>query len=120
TYRKSIKDRKRNYQEVLARLAGNERFLENGAMEEDPMLLVTADCTHFWRTCPSLILDETDPDKGPGDKSSDENHVYDELAYACRSRPYVTTEQDRWFEENREWIRQARKEVVDPYATKNH
>lgn len=116
-YRKSVKDRKRNYQEVLARLAGNPRFLEDGTEEEDPMFFATANCIHFWRTVPSLTLDEIDPEKGPGDKSSDENHCYDEVAYACRSMPYVTTEWDRHMQEFGEDIRRAQGKGVDPYAT---
>lgn len=96
-YRKAIKDRRRNYQEVICRLAGNAKFTENGIIEEDPMLFVTENCTHFWRTVPALVLDPTDPDKGPGPRQED--HVYDELAYACRSMPYVTTEDDRVVEQ---------------------
>lgn len=117
-FQKSVKDRKRNYQEVLARLAGNPRYLENGDMEEDPMFFCTVNCRHFWRTVPTLTLDESDAEKGPGDKSSDENHVYDEWAYAMRSRPFVTTEDDRYHQEWGEEIRRARGAVMDPYATK--
>ena len=43
--RKSQKDRERNYNEFLARLAGNPLIRENGKTEEHPMLLVTANCT---------------------------------------------------------------------------
>ena len=115
-FRKSIKDRKRNYTECLARLAGNPRFMEDGSEEEDPMFFCTSNCTHFWRTVPTLTLDEVDHEKGPGDKSSDENHCYDEWAYAMRSQPYVTTERDRHMQEWGEEIEKARGKGVDPYA----
>jgi len=114
--RKAKKDRKRNYNEVISRLAGNDRYLETGESFNDPMFFVTADCTQFWRTCPTLLLDEIDGEKGPGDKPSDENHVYDEVAYALRSRPFVTTEEDRWLAENHEDMKRARGKTEDPYA----
>ena len=114
--RKAKKDRKANYTEVISRLAGNPRFFENGVTEDEPMLFATANCTHFWRTVPILTLDETDPEKGPDTKLED--HVYDELAYACRSRPFVLTEQDRFEIEFGEEMREARGEVVDPYSTR--
>jgi len=114
-FRKSHKDRKRNYQEVLARLAGNPRVMDTGEAYEDPMFFVTADCLHFWRTVPSLTLDDTDPEKGPNTKLED--HIYDEVAYACRSRPYVSTQEDRWYQEWGEEARAARGGTLDPYST---
>lgn len=113
--RKSQKDRERNYSEFLARLAGNPLIRENGRSEEHPMLFITANCTHFWRTVPILTLDETDPNKGPDTKLED--HVYDEVAYAIRSRPYVMTKDDRWEEEWGEIARRALGKNQDPYAT---
>lgn len=105
------KDRKAMYAEMIARLAGEEGR---------PMFYVTQNCTHFWRTVPMLTFDETDPDKGPNTKLED--HVYDEVAYALRSRPYVTTEKDRWMEENRFAMREAlaseKRYSRDPYATR--
>ena len=77
------------------------------------MFLITENCLHFWRTVPILTLDENDPDKGPDTKLED--HVYDSVAYALRSRPYVTTEDDRWRDTNAEYIKQIR--GADPYAT---
>ena len=112
--RKSHKDRKRNYQEIISRLAGNPKFVETGTVEEDPMLFVTANCIHFWRTVPTLTYDEVDPEKGPD--TAQEDHVYDEVAYACRSMPYVTTEEDR----NDEEYNDAMMENgggYDPYST---
>lgn len=92
-FRKSQKDRRRNYQEIIARLAGSPRFLTNGKKATDPMVFITSNCFHFWRTIPALLLDDLEPEKGPGTKGED--HVYDEFAYALRSRPFVTTELDR-------------------------
>ena len=117
TFQKSQKDRKRNYAEVLARLAGNPRILENGKVEEDPMFFITANCRHFWRTCPILTLDEVSAEKGPSDKQSEENHVYDEVAYALRSRSYVITEEGRYDMEHYDEIKAARSKMDDPYAT---
>ncbi len=114
--RKAIKDRKRNYAEVLARLAGNPRYMEDGTVEEDPLFFVTANCTHFWRTCPSLILDETDPEKGPETKLQ-EDHCYDCVAYALRSRPIMLTQEDRYMAEWGAEVRRAKGQVMSRYAT---
>ena len=114
--RKSKKDRKVNYAEVLSRLAGNVRFGDDGIVEEDPMFFVTADCRHFWRTVPILTLDTIDPEKGPHTKLED--HVYDEVCYGLRSRPYSVTEEERYEKENYWEIKEAMKRNVDPYATR--
>lgn len=111
--RKSVKDRKAAYTEILARLAGNPSFTEDGSKGDYPMLYVTADCKQFWRTVPVLTLDETDPEKGPDTKLED--HVYDEVVYLLRSRPYVTTTDDRWEIEKERALRPFRSS--DPYAT---
>ena len=113
--RQAQKDRARNYAEFLSRLAGNPRHMEDGRIEEDPMFFVTGNCLHFWRTVPSLTLDDTDPEKGP-DKSL-EAHVYDEVAYGLRSRPFVMTKDDRWIQEHGEAEEEAIGKVDDPYAT---
>ena len=86
--RRAEKDRKRNYQEIQARLAGNPRFLEDGTIEEDPMFFVTLDCTHFWRTTPSLTLDLIDPEKGPDTKLEDHclhglTRIYTDKGMVC-------------------------------------
>jgi hypothetical protein len=106
--RQSKKDRKANYAEIIARLAGNPKFMEDGETWE-PMFYVTANCLHFWRTVPPLVLDENDPDKGPG--TDQEDHIFDEVAYALASRPFTTTEQD--YKEQG----QPRQRRIDPYAT---
>ena len=108
---RSKKDRTSGYWEVLSRLSGNEHYKEDGE-ETHPMLFVTESCRHWWRTCPILTSDTTDPEKGPDTKLED--HAYDETVYACMSRPFVSTEEDRWLEENAEFISHA-KGGVDPY-----
>lgn len=81
---KSKKDRINNYQEVRARIAGDE---------DGPMLFVTVGCKHWWRTVPDLQLEDRHPEKGPG--TEQEDHCYDETAYACASRPFITTYRER-------------------------
>lgn len=111
------KSREQNYNEFLCRLAGSRNYLSDGREGDAPMFYVTADCTHFWRTVPALILDSTNPEKGPD--SSQEDHCYDEASYALRSRPYMTTEQDRYMAAHGDEIREARRNgrSRDPYAT---
>lgn len=82
--RQSKKDLESNYQEIRARLVGEDNI---------PMLYVTANCKHWWRTVPDLQVDDLHPEKGPD--TSQEDHAYDELAYACASRPYIMTKKDR-------------------------
>lgn len=103
--RQSKKDRKANYAEIIARLAGNPKFSETGEIWE-PMFYVTANCTQWWRSVPPLILDDSDPDKGPG--TTQEDHCYDEMSYALASRPFTTTEKD---------VGYVRQRSMDPYAT---
>jgi hypothetical protein len=113
--RKSEKDRKHNFSEILARLAGNPDLMHDGEENDEPDLFITENCVHFWRTVPILTLDENDPDKGPDQRLED--HVYDEVAYACRSRPYVNTERTRFDTEHASAIAAARGHSGDPYAT---
>jgi hypothetical protein len=92
--RQSRKGREQNYQEIRARIQGDK--------DGRPMLYALEGCKHFWRTLPSLQLDESHPEKGPDSKQED--HIYDELSYACASRPYVTTKDDRIIDERAEMI----------------
>lgn len=112
--RKAIKDRKRNYSELLSRLAGNEYFMEDGEAYDHPMFFITDNCRQFWRTVPTLILDDIDPEKGPETKKQ-EDHIYDEVVYLLRSRPFVITKQDRYEESIRPFMKAMK--PVDPYAT---
>lgn len=89
--RQSKKDLESNYQEIRARLVGEDNL---------PMLYITANCKHWWRTVPDLQIDDLHPEKGPD--TSQEDHCYDETAYACASRPYIMTKKDRVEEAYRE------------------
>lgn len=104
--RQSVKDRTQNYAEYLARLHGEEGL---------PMFYITQSCRHYWRTVPTLILDEVDPNKGPGEKQ--ENHCYDESSYGLRSRPYLTSKDERENTAYRERLRKARRVGGSRYAT---
>lgn len=107
--RQSIKDRQANYSEVCLRLKGEEQddktFL--------PMFYVTENCTHWWRTVPSLVLDDLHPERGPDEKQ--ELHAYDDTQYACASWPYVTTNAQRVKHEFFSRKRKHDPEPADPY-----
>lgn len=51
-----------------------------------PMLYAAHQCEDFWRTMPTLQHDETNPE----DLDTDgEDHIADEVRYACMSRPWA-------------------------------
>lgn len=104
--RKSDKDRTMGYQETRARIAGYDR----------PMFYITANCHHFWRTVPALMLDENNPEKGPDNKQ--ENHIYDEVCYGLMSRPFRTSREERIETEFFRLRRQHKIEDSDPYRIK--
>lgn len=109
--RKAIKDRQANYNEFCNRLKGVELEDETWC----PMFFITENCLNFWRTVPTLILDEINPEKGPDEKQ--ELHAYDQAAYGLASRPFVTTVDqriDREFYSKRKLMRTS----VDPYRVK--
>lgn len=93
----SRKGKEQNYQEFRTRLQG----------EDYPAFYALQGCKHFWRTIPSLQLDELHPEKGPD--SNQEDHIWDCVAYACAARPYATTESDRIRTEIKESHRLANK-----------
>jgi hypothetical protein len=113
----STKDRVANYNEILARLAGKPDFNYKGGEGDYPMLFVTKNCEHFWRTVPILQLDQTTPEKGPSEK--EENHVYDEVAYACASCPYVTSKKARDIDEFQDQLKFAGLKNDIPYQRTN-
>ena len=109
----SKKGREAGYMEVLARLAGTPDFKSTGTDTIHPMLFVTENCTHFWRTVPALQLDDLHPEKGPADRQED--HVYDELVYMCGAFPFARTKD----EYDRELVTEAMREANSrriPYA----
>lgn len=95
---KSQKGRATNYQEVRARIEGEDGL---------PMFYTTESCRQFWRTVPSLQLDELHPEKGPDSKQED--HLYDVLQYACASRPYIMTKRDRYEDDLKERRKKQKK-----------
>lgn len=78
------------------------------------MFYITENCAHFWRTMPSLVLDDLQPEKGPDEHQ--ELHVYDEVSYSLTSYPYVTTKIQR-IERAFKAGRRLMRENKDPYAT---
>lgn len=75
-WRRADNKRLPGWEQVRQRIAG-----ENGV----PMLYAAHECEDFWRTMPTLQHDEKDPE----DLDTDgEDHVADEVRYACMSRPW--------------------------------
>lgn len=79
------------YAQVRQRIAGDE---------DGPMLFATKNChAGFWRTMPDLIMDERHVEDVDTDQ---EDHCYDDVRYACMSRPWMSAVQkpkakvDRW------------------------
>jgi hypothetical protein len=113
--RQGRRDRKANYTTVVQHLIGEE----DAEGKWNPTFFVTNDCRHFWRTCPGLTLDELEPDKGPATRRQ-EDHVYDEVAFALSAHSRVTTEDDRHKEEMLELARELSGGSIarDPYAVR--
>lgn len=89
--RKADHNRLTGYVEVRQRINGDG---------DGPMLLATANChAGFWRTMPDLVMDEDHPEDVDTDQ---EDHCYDDVRYACMSRPWVSAPMrkkepvDRW------------------------
>jgi hypothetical protein len=89
--RRADNSRAAGYLEMRSRIAGNE---------DGPMLFVTTNCHDgFWRTMPDLVMDENKPEDL---NTSLEDHAYDDVRYACMSRPWSMTKEvveekkDRW------------------------
>jgi len=68
--RQGRRDRKANYTTMVSRLVGEQ---DRSAWR--PGFYVTENCRHFWRTVPSLILDDVEPDKGPATRHQ-EDHCF--------------------------------------------
>jgi hypothetical protein len=76
--RRADKSRLIGYQEVRSRIIGNE---------DGPQLYATKNCHHgFWRTMPDLVMDERHIEDVD---THQEDHCYDEVRYACMSRPWL-------------------------------
>lgn len=76
------------YVEVRGRIAGNE---------EGPMLYATKNCHDgFWRTMPDLVMDAHAYGlKSEQIETNQEDHVSDEVMYACVSRPWVVNPKEK-------------------------
>jgi hypothetical protein len=112
--RQGRRDRKANYTEFVERLIGKPN--DDGVVE--PMLYVTANCWHFWRTVPGLVLDTLEPDKGPATRTQ-EDHIYDMSGFAIATYANVSTARDRYDEEMRDLARQFGGGSRDPYAVRS-
>ena len=92
--RKADNSRIVGYVQVRQRIAGDE---------EGPMLYATKNCHDgFWRTMPDIVMDEKHVEDVDTDQ---EDHPYDDVRYACMSRPWLSVvkkEKPRvkdWFQE---------------------
>lgn len=93
--RRGDNSRNTGYVEVRARIAGSS---------DGPMLLATKNChAGFWRTMPELVMDEHKYGPKSEDVDTDqEDHCYDDVRYACMSRPWTrhvqkeAPKRDRW------------------------
>lgn len=108
----SKKDRQAGYNEITSRLRGQQ--LQTA--EYLPMLYVTANCTNWWRTVPALVLDDIKPESGPDTDQDD--HAYDTLQYACMSRPYVITHNQRVEGAFKRLRKELKMNKTDPYSIK--
>lgn len=110
--RACTKDRQSGYAEICNRLKGQE----NDDKTFTPMFYVTENCINFWRTVPSLVLDDTNPEKGPDEKQ--ELHSYDQTVYGLVSWPYKTTQTQRVDSAFKRLRKLNKVESSDPYRTK--
>lgn len=93
---------------VVLRKADNSRFAGYLAVRDriagdgdgKPMLYATKNChAGFWRTMPNIVMDERHVEDVDTDQ---EDHAYDDVRYACMSRPWVRIVEkkpepvDRW------------------------
>lgn len=60
---------------------------EGNPTGDKPMLVIFNNCIHTIRTMPNLILDEKKPEDVD---THQEDHLFDQLRYACSSRPIAT------------------------------
>lgn len=112
--RQGRRDRRANYTTVVERLVGEQ----TAPGQWTPHFFATENCTHFWRTVPSLVLDDLEPDKGPATRDQ-EDHVYDEVAFALGTHRRVTTEADRELEEALEMTEEMMGTLSrDPYSVR--
>lgn len=94
-------DRINGWQAVRERLAVDEYGV--------PGVYIADTCKHFWRTLPTLVHDENNPEDLK--KKGQEDHIADELRYACASslaRSSLRQWEQRYQEDEqpeRRWVR---------------
>lgn len=101
--RKADNKRLVGYVQVRQRIAGDE---------EGPMLYATRNCHDgFWRTMPDIVMDERHPEDVDTDN---EDHAYDDVRYACMSRPWLSEVKKKEIVE-KDWFRE--KPQADSWRT---
>ena len=88
-WRRADNKRLPGWEAVRQRIVGQPEqvFLDENTVQTNhiPMLYVAHECEDFWRTVPTLQHDDDNPE----DLDTDgEDHIADELRYACMSRPW--------------------------------
>lgn len=87
-WRRADNKRLPGWEAVRQRIVGEEAYREVGGemkLVTQPMLYAAHECEDFWRTMPTLQHDE----KNSEDLDTDgEDHIADEVRYACMSRPW--------------------------------
>jgi hypothetical protein len=92
-WRRADNKREAGWEQVRQRIVGELEMIPDPEDEERkkvvpagiPMLYAAHECEDFWRTMPTLQHSE----KNPEDLDTDgEDHVADEVRYACMSRPW--------------------------------
>lgn len=85
--RRADNNRELGWQEMYARLSGNEHDQQDEGVEIFvPMLYVFSSCKHFIRSVP---LQQADEKKHEDVAKNADDHVADEARYACMSRPML-------------------------------
>ena len=87
-WRRADNKRLPGWEALRQRIVGEQQIIEHEGQAfttHVPMLYAADECEDFWRTMPTLQHD----DKNPEDLDTDgEDHVADEVRYACMSRPW--------------------------------
>ena len=88
-FRKADNARDHGKQQVHKRLKVDREIDEETGeiLSETPRIKIANSCKGFWRTMPALYTDER---KKECVDTNQEDHVYDEIRYACMSRPLRT------------------------------
>jgi hypothetical protein len=128
-FQQSVKNRAQMFAQILSRLAGNPAFMADGRTETHPTLFIAEGCENWWRTCPTLVVSDKDPDKGPSKVKNQPDHFYDATCYALMAYLYAYTQEDRDQEQLDEYkeryleaLRESRggpldPDFIDPYCS---